>query len=278
MNAIPVQTRTTISEQDDAISRALVNARLSARPLADFPGQLPQSLEQAYGIQTASIERWPDELAGWKVAKLTPDSRTRFGAERLAGPIFKSSINFAKPGSGLTVPVYDGGFAAVEAEIVLELGVTVRPSQRDYLDDELAGFLSAVYCGAEIASSPMAVVNDLGATSIASDFGSNAGVVVGPEIADWKSRLRDPMPVTVTVDDVEVGHADAVTIAEIPLQALQFLINLCARRGIDLPAGTLVSSGALTGVHKVQLSSAARVQFGLFGWFDLTFEPKAPHD
>ena len=85
MNAIPVQTGTTISEQDDAISRALVNARLSARALAEYPGRLPDTLEQAYGIQSASIERWPDELAGWKVAKLAPNSRTRFGVNGLPG-------------------------------------------------------------------------------------------------------------------------------------------------------------------------------------------------
>lgn len=276
MNTIPVKNKTTISEQDDETSRCLVDARLNARPLPEFPGPLPDSLEQAYAIQSASIERWPDKVAGWKVAKLPPNDRSRFTDERLAGPIFKSSINSVKNGSCLTVPVFEGGFAAVEAEIVLELGVAVPPSQRDYSDDELAGLLSSVYCGAEIASSPMALVNDLGATSTASDFGSNAGIVVGPEIADWRSRLGDPMPATVTVDDVEVGHADAVTIAEIPLQALRFLINLSASRGIDLPAGTLISSGALTGVHKVQLSSAARVEYGVFGWFDLKFEPMAP--
>lgn len=278
MNAIPDQIGTTISEQDDAISRTLVNARLSARALAEFPGQLPESLEQAYAIQAASIKRWPDKVAGWKVAKLAPNDRTRFGAERLSGPIFKSSVNAVKPGSCLTVPIYEGGFAAVEAEIVLELGAAIQPSDTDYSDDELMDFLSAVYCGAEIASSPMALVNDLGATSVASDFGNNAGVVVGPEIADCRSRLRDPMAVSVTVDAVEAGHADAVTIAEIPLQALRFLISLSATRGIDLPAGTLVSTGALTGVHEVQLSSTARVEFGSTGWFDLTFEPKAQND
>lgn len=278
MNAIPVKNRTTISEQGDAISRCLVDARLNARPLPEFPGPLPDSLEQAYAIQAASIERWPDKVVGWKVAKLAPNDRTRFGAERLVGPVFESLVYTVDPGACLTVPIYDGGFAAVEAEIVLKLGVAVQPSCKDYSDDELADFISAVYAGAEIASSPLAPANDLGPTSIASDFGCNAGVVVGPEFAGWRSRLRDPVPVTVTVDDVSIGHADAVTIAEIPLQALRFLINLSATRGIDLPAGTLVSTGALTGVHEVQLSSTARVEFGSTGWFDLTFEPKAQND
>lgn len=270
------ETQTKISEQDDAISSALVDARLSARPLQEYPGQLPETMEQAYAIQAASIERWPDEVAGWKVAKISPDVSSRLGAERLAGPIFKSSVHTAQPGSRLSVPIYEGGFAAVEAEFVLELGATVQPIDKDYSDDELIDLIRTVYAGSEIASSPFGLVNDLGPTSTASEFGNNAGVVVGPEIADWRTRLQEPLSATVTVDDVEVGHADAVTIAENPLQALRFLINLCASRGIELPTGTLVSSGAITGVHNVQLSSAARIDYGALGGFELAFEPMGP--
>lgn len=270
------ETQSKISEQDDAISSALVGARLSTRPLQEYPGRLPETLEQAYAIQAASIKRWPDEVAGWKVAKLSPDDSLRLGAERLAGPIFRSLVHTAQPGSRLSVPIYEGGFAAVEAEFVLELGATVQPIDKDYSDDELVDLVGAAYGGSEIASSPMALVNDLGPTSTASDFGNNAGAVIGLEIADWRSRLREPMTATVTVDDVEVGHMDAATIAENPLQALRFLINLCASRGIELPTGTLVSSGAITGVHNVRLSSAARVDYGALGWFDLVFEPMVP--
>ncbi len=268
-----VETKTDISEQDETISRRLVDARLSTRPLREYPGQLPETLEQAYAIQSASIERWPDEVAGWKVAKLSPNDRSRFGAERLAGPVFKSLVHTVTPGSRLTVPVFDGGFAAVEAEFVLELGVEVQPTGEDYSDNELVEMISAAYAGAEIASSPMAVVNDLGATSVITDFGNNGGVVIGPKVTDWRSRLQEALSATVTVDDVVVGHKDAVTIAELPLQALRFLIGLSASRGIELSAGTLVSTGTITGVHDVRLSSTARVDFDSIGWFDLTFEP-----
>ncbi len=270
------EMQSKISEQDDAISSALVDARLSTRPLQEYPGRLPETLEEAYAIQAASIERWPDDVAGWKVAKLSPDDSSRFGAERLAGPIFRSSVHTVQPGSRLTVPIYEGGFAAVEAEFVLDLGIAVQPSGKDYSDNELVDLIRAVYGGAEIASSPMIPVNDLGPTSTASDFGNNGGVVVGLEVTDWRSRLQDAQSVTATVDDVVVGHASAVAIAEGPLQALRFLIGLCARRGIELPAGSLISTGATTGVHDVRLSSAARIDFGAVGWFDLAFEPMVP--
>lgn len=268
--------QTLLPEPDDEISRRLVDARLSAEPLPGFPGPLPVTLEQAYAIQSASVDRWPDEVAAWKVARLTPTDRARFRTERLAGPVFRSSIQTVEPGSFEAMTIYEGGFAAIEAEYALELGNTVPPSDKDYSDEELAALVRAVYGAAEIAGSPMALVNELGAMSVISDFGANAGLVIGPKISGWRSLEPDSLSVSVDVDDVTVGESAPDGIGRDPLQALRFLIGLCAGRGIKLPQGTLISTGALTGVHDVQMSSTARVDFGSFGSFEVKFEPVAP--
>ncbi len=266
----------SLSERDDAISTCLVEARLTAQPLPDFPDRVPETLEQAYAIQAASIARWPDEVAGWKVAMIAPAQREQLAAERLAGPVFGSSIHRVEPGSCTVMPVYEGGFAAVEAEFVLELGTTVAPTGRDYSDEELIDIVSAVYGGSEIASSPMAVVNERGATSVISDLGNNAGVLMGPEIPDWGFRPLESLSATVTVDGAIVGDASAASVPRGLLGALRFLVDHCAARGIEMPAGTVVSTGAVTGVHDVTSSSTARIDYGPFGWFDVAFEPRKP--
>lgn len=264
------------AEQNDAISRCLVNARLSTQPLPDFPVSLPATLEQAYAIQSASIDRWPDEIAGWKVAKLSDADNVRLSAERLVGPVFKSSVRNVESGGSVVMPVYEGGFAAVEAEFVFVLGTEISPSDKDWSDDELIEIVAGAYCGAEIASSPMAVINERGPTSIVSDFGNNAGVIIGPEIADWSNKPLGFVVAKVSVDDVEMGSKPVDAMLGSPLQALRFLVQVSGRRGITLPAGTVVSSGAITGVHDVQISSNSRVDFGPFGWFEVTFEPRVP--
>lgn len=260
------------SSKEDVISRRLIDARMTATALPCFPGDLPETLAQAYGIQMASIARWRDDVAGWKVGLLSPADREHFSAERLIGPIFASHVHNVNPASTKVMPIFEGGFAAVEAEFVLELGVTVRPSGRDYTNDELADIVSTMYAGAEIASSPMADINRLGPTVVVSDFGNNAGLLLGPTVPDWRNRALDSMLAKVTVDDVVVGNASAAAIPGGPLQALRFVIGLAATRGLELPAGTLVSTGASTGIHEVELSSVARVDFGALGWFDVEFE------
>lgn len=260
-----------LSEQDDAISKRLVEARQNGEALPDFPGRLPETMELAYAIQSASLARWTDDVAGWKVGMLPAADSQRLSAERLAGPIFRTSIHHAAAGLSKTMPIYDGGFAAVEAEFVLELGIDVPANGARYSDEQLADIVSAMYVGAEIASSPMVAVNILGPTCVASDFGNNAGLLLGPPIPDWKTRSLESMTSAVTVDGVVVGSASAHAIPGGPLQALRFLLELSASRGITLPSGTLISTGATTGIHEVTVDSKARVDFGEFGSLDIEF-------
>jgi 2-keto-4-pentenoate hydratase len=261
------------SREDQALSERIVNARLEATVLNEFPGQLPTDLQQAYSVQAASIAQWPDEVAGWKVARLPPGDRDRFAQERLAGPVYRSTVETAEPGTEIVAHIYDGGFAAIEAEVVLELGEDVPRDFDTSNDSDLAGLVAKAYCGAEIASSPMPFVIDLGAMSIISDMGINAGVIVGPEIADFMSLPDDALSVGVTVNGEVVGQADPGPVSGSPFDALRFLIDHCNAQDIRLSRGSLVSTGMITGVHDVTVGCKARVDYGKFGWFDVAFEP-----
>lgn len=260
----------------DAMSERLVAARANAEALAGFPGLLPATLEDAYTIQSASIRRWPEEIGGWKVGMVPQAYRTLLAAQRLTGPIFNSSILRIESDSTKTMPIFSGGFAAVEAEFVLEATTTIEPTGRDYSDEELIELFPNLYVGAEIASSPMAIVNELGPCCVVSDFGNNAGLLVGPSVPNWSSLSLDSLTASVTVDDVVVGTANASAIDGGLLQPLRFLIAICAARGLPLAEGTLVSTGALTGIHEVGVESQALVDFGSLGSFKVAFESMRP--
>ena len=269
----PRSRRPGLPDSDDMISRALVDARTTATPLSAFPGSMPETMTQAYAIQLASIARWPDTVAGWKVGLLPAPAQERYSAERLAGPIFRSQIHDVAAGSSTAMPIYIGGFAAVEAEFIFRLGKTVEPFDRQWTDDELAELVAGLHIGAEIASSPMAEINNLGPTVIASDFGNNAGLLLGPEIPDWRSIRPEDLPARTIVDGEVVGEASAAAIKGGPIGALRFIVDLSAERGLEMPAGTLISTGASTGIHDVDATSESRLEFGKYGWFEVTFEP-----
>jgi len=139
----------------------------------------------------------------------------------------------------------------------------------------LIDMIAALHVGSEIASSPIADINALGPTVVVSDFGNNAGLLVGPEIPDWPSANLEDLVSKVLVDGEVVGVASAASLPGGPLAALRFIVTLCASRGLALTEGTMISTGATTGIHEVETTSQSRVEFGKYGGFDVTFSPMA---
>ncbi len=256
----------------ESVSQALTTARLNAEPLPGFPGPLPTTLDEAYAVQSNSINRWPDNVGGWKVGSIAEELRVNDSADQLAGPIFASSIKRVQDGESITAPIYVGGFAAIEAEFILEIAHDVVPVAKRRSDEELRALISMVYVGAEIASSPLATINDIGPPAIISDFGNNAGLLVGPPVLDWVDRNPTETHMRVVVDDQVVGEKHGIDWSGGPLAALEFILSLSAKRGITLASGTLISTGAVTGIHNVTTGSVARLDFSGIGNFTVKFE------
>ena len=173
---------------NDAIAEQFVRARLDATALPDFPGSIPATLNTAYAYQDRAIALWPDFVAGWKVGRIGEPWLERLGEDRLVGPIFRRGIRLAPPEQLVEFPVFEGGFAAVEAEFVFRLGADAPSDKVHWTPDEAARIAMALHIGIETAGSPLATINDLGGAVVVSDFGNNAGLLLGPSIPDWRTR------------------------------------------------------------------------------------------
>jgi len=65
-----------------------------------------------------SIEKWPSPVVGFKVGGIPQSFRGQYPAPWQVGPMFKDQMYHVKSGESLYVTVYEGGFAAYEAEFV----------------------------------------------------------------------------------------------------------------------------------------------------------------
>jgi len=243
------------------IARVFVAARQAGQSLAAYPGPFPQSLEEAYRIQDLAISEDGDRVVGWKVGRIAEADLSGYDVNRLAGPIFARFVR-DYDGKPVTMPVFAGGFGAAEAEFLLRLGRDVPPRLLGYTMEEVAELVDAVHVGSEIASSPFPGINAHGPAVTVSDFGNNNGLVVGAGIPDWRCSGFERWPVTLAVDGIEVGHATTETMLDGAVGAVRFLLELLGRRGIPLPAGSWVSTGAVTGVHEVCPGQTIVAQFG----------------
>jgi 2-keto-4-pentenoate hydratase len=254
------------AEQDSAvIARRLVQARLQANALPEYPGRLPDSLDQGYACQDRAIELWPRPVVGWKVGRIPPGWEVRLGEERLVGPIFEGAVQAPAAGEPGHFAVITGGFAAVEAEFVFRLGADAPADKTYYTLDQAAALVGELRVGVELAGSPLPLINVLGPPTVVSDFGNNAGLILGPVVPRWRDLVTDDLTCETFIDGRLVGEGGAGSISGGLLAALAFALSRCARRGYPLKAGMLVTTGAATGIHDIVAGQHARVSFGRWG-------------
>ncbi|MBK1839491.1 2-keto-4-pentenoate hydratase [Azospirillum sp. YIM B02556] len=240
------------------IAARFAAARRDAAGLADFPGPLPADLATAYAIQATATAAWPDEVAGWKVARVPPALEETLGAMRYIGPIFAGTVKAA--GGSLSFPVIPGGFGAVEAEFAVRIAADAPADKLDYSPAEAAAFIAAVHAAIEVAGGPLAPVNTLGPTASTSVFGNNAGLIVGEEIVGGIEGA-DALRAEVLIDGQSVGVGSAAKLPGGIPAAVAVALGMAARLGRPLKAGNWVSTGALTGVHAIAIGQQARIAF-----------------
>lgn len=242
----------------EMIAEQFVRARLAGQSLPQYPGALPTKLADAYRCQELGIERFPDRIVGWKVARIGAAFAQQFPEERLVGPVFERSLRLARAGEVVDFPVIEGGFAAVEAEIVLRVSEDAPADKTVWSIDEAAELVRSFHLGVETAVSPLATLNDLGPGAVISDFGNNWGVIVGASIGEWRSV--DEIVALTFIEDGFVGRGTAF-IRQGALGALAFALGKCAERGRPLRAGDFISTGAITGVHDIRAGQQSRCVF-----------------
>lgn len=258
------------------VAAEFVKARRSAGSFTQYPGTPPQDLDAAYRCQDEAISLWGDSIAGWKVGWIPEPLSQKFGAQRLVGPIFSQLVQNSNGTALSTAPVFAQGFAAVEAEFVVQLGKDAPANVTDWTAETARRFVKAMYIGIEIASSPLANINDFGPAVIVSDFGNNAGLLLGTEILDWHTRSLESLTCECRIDGEVVGRGSAAAVSGGPLTALAFALQCNARRGRALRAGDYVSTGAATGVHPISVGQSAEAIFAGIGSLKCLIAPMTP--
>ncbi len=265
----------TQERPNDAVqqtARAFVTARRRAEALPGFPGAVPTDMASGYQVQEAAIALWGEPVMGWKVGLVPPSLQSALGCERLSGPIFDSGIRRLTAGEPARFSAIDGGFAAIEAELLAVLHHDTAPGKQDWTLAEIGELAIDWHIGIEFAGSPLATINDLGPTVVVSDFGNHSGLAIGPRID--QARLHEPGSLRgeTFIDGISVGAAAASALPGGPMEALRFLLNHLAARGRPLKAGQWVSSGAITGVHAIKAGQSGQAKFDVLGQIDVVID------
>ncbi len=220
-------------------TRRLVDAHRKREPAAT--ADLPLRTEKdAYRVQQeAFAELWPGvRPAAWKVGgpsdKVTPT----------AAPI--------PPESVLRSPASVAGAAmqmiGVEAEVAFRFSKDLPPRGRPYSERSIAAAVGEVVVAIELCDTRLADWKSTSSTWKLADFQNNAALIVGAGTRDWQKIDFLKQEVEFHIG-ARVSRAKGAHSFGNPFRLLPWLLKHCAKRGLGLHAGDVVTTGAWTGLE-----------------------------
>ena len=207
----------------------------------------PRTVEEAYAVQEAFQQIMAQDrgsIFGYKIAYTTATIQQNAGvSEPGAGVILAKNVYH----SPATLQSADYLHLGIECEVAVRIGEDLAASRAPYNRDQIAEVVDAVMTAFEVIDGRGSEIQDRQArmlASIATNI-SNAGVVLGPQVADWRqvdlARSRGSM----TINGELVGEGHGSDVMGHPLEPLVWLANMLAKRGKGLTAGTVVITGSI---------------------------------
>jgi 2-keto-4-pentenoate hydratase len=231
---------------------------IAARRTGKLPDELPascklQTLEDAFAIQDATVERLGETVAGWKAAIV--DGRAVRGAI-IASRVFASPARI----QATTMPLL-----GIEAEIAFRFERDLPAGKYSY--EQVADSVVA-FAAIEIVDSRFRTYPDLPLMDRHADCVSNGGFVHGAPVAGWRKLDLTNIGVALTIGGAEIVRRNGGHATGDPLLPAVALVN-------DLPngakAGQVVTTGTYTGIAFAKPGQTVIASFAGVGTVEVTF-------
>jgi 2-keto-4-pentenoate hydratase len=255
-------------EQTEQAASAIVAARRTGNLLEGLGDLTPQTMEQGYELQDAIIKIWDEPIVGWKVGATNEKVQELFGVnEPFHGPFF-GPTTFDSPAQP---EARKFGHLCIESEFAFRFGSTLAARENSYGREEILDAIEAVIPAFEMVSPRFDTLLQDRVALAAADCGINGGFVLGEDYADWRKLNLATHPVRLTVDGEVKGEGTGSNVLGHPFNVLDWLVNALSRRGIDLNAGEIVSTGTCTGIVYLEKGQKAVADYGVLGLIEVTF-------
>ena len=219
--------------------KLLVDAHRS-RTLAAIGNIALTSEQDAYRVQDSVFAKlWPGaKPAAWKAGgpsdKLEPN----------AAPIAPEKL-LTSPAS---VAAASMNMLGVEAEIAFRLSRDLPPRARPYSERSVAAAVGEVLVAIELCDTRLAGWKESSGLWKLADFQTNGALVAGSGTADWQKIDFPNQEVEFTIGARVVKAKGSHSFGN-PFRLMPWIANHCARRGMGLRAGNVVTTGAWTGLE-----------------------------
>lgn len=264
----------TAADRTEAVAQSLANQRL-ARTQIDVAEELrPRDEAEAYALQAKVNRRLSasrlGQPIGHKIGCTTPVMQAYLGIPNpCAGEIFANSA----VANGGSVSRSDFLKLGVECEIVVRLARDVLPAEAPFTRGSVGDLVGSLHAGIELVDDRYADYRALGALTLIADNFFNAGCVLGEPLHDWRGRSLTALAGRMLVNGEEAGRGQGGMILGHPFEALAWLANSRAARGLGLAKHDIVFLGSIVQTRWVAPGDAIRIEVEALGAVELEVSP-----
>lgn len=251
----------TTAAQESA-AQYLFAARTRGTPGDRIPEAFrPADIDAALAIQQRVHALTGLQVGGWKCS--VPSAARAI----LAAPIYAPTIRRDSP---CPLPAV-GGIAKIEPEVAFRLGRDLPPRGTPYTEEEIRSAIGAAHLVIELIGARYADPASVSFPELLADNVANAGLFVGPVVADPFTRPLEQFPLVVRTPAGPLHTREGKHPDGHPLLPLYWLANYLATRGDFLRAGQIVTTGSYAGVLEVPLATPLTFAYGDLPEFTVTF-------
>ena len=254
----------------------LYEAHRARATFAPLPAELaPSDAGEAYAIQSEYVGMRAAALGpvtGYKIALTTPTMRAMVGLnDSIAGDMLEKTILRSSPDSGARVRAADYVRLIVEFEIGVELAEDLPAIGAPYSRESVAKAVAALMPALELADDRNADYKILpgSALMLIADNAWNEGAVLGEPVRDWQGIDLAALQGVASINAANVGTGHGRDVMGHPLDALAWLANHLAARGLGLWRGDVVITGSLVTSKFPKAGDLVRFEAGALGAVEL---------
>ena len=148
----------------------------------------------------------------------------------------------------------------VEAEVAFRLAKDLPPRTRPYSERAIAAAVGEVLVAIELCDTRLANWKETSGLWKLADFQNNSALVAGSGTKDWQKIDFLGQEVEFRIG-TRVAKAKGAHSFGNPFRLLPWLVAHCARRGLGLHAGDVITTGAWTGLEIAQAGDEVTAKF-----------------
>jgi len=230
-------------------------------------GLAPRSVSEAYSIQSEYVGMRAASLGqvtGYKIALTTPAMRAMVGLDDpIAGDMLDKNIRRGNA----RVRAADYVRLLVEFEIAVELADDLPAIGAPYDRMRVANAVAALMPALELADDRNADYSSLpeNALLLIADNAWNEGAVLGEPARNWQGMDLAGLLGVAMINGTNVGQGHGHDVMGHPLDALAWLANHLASRGLGLWRGDVVVTGSLVSSKFPKAGDRIRFEAGALG-------------